>query len=160
MKCPSCGAPDVVRTSESYKYEESGLPNVTLIGIEVRRCESCGERAPVIPRITELHRVLSLALISKHARFTGAEIRFLRKYLGHSGEKFAAIMGVDRATLSRWETEQQRIGPSADRLIRLLVDKVGPDRSYDVEDLMQIEDEPKRESLRIERRGSSWHVAA
>jgi len=65
-----------------------------------------------------------------------------------------------RATRELDATDQQRIGPSADRLIRLLVDKVGADRSYDVEELTNIADEPKRESLRVERRGSSSQIAA
>jgi transcriptional regulator with XRE-family HTH domain len=49
------------------------------------------------------------------------EIRFLRKYLDWSAEHLAAVMGVDPKTLSRWENGRQKLGPVAERLLRLVV---------------------------------------
>ena len=37
MKCTECGATMKVR-KESYRYDESGLKHVTLVGVEVARC--------------------------------------------------------------------------------------------------------------------------
>jgi hypothetical protein len=61
---------------------ESGLPDVTLVGVELRTCPSHGELEVVIPKIEELHRTLAKELPSKRPSFTEQEIRFLRKYLG------------------------------------------------------------------------------
>src|SRR5437867_9817768 len=53
MKCHQCGH-QMKTARENYLYKESGLPNVTLMGIEVSRCRSCGEHEAVIPRIEQL----------------------------------------------------------------------------------------------------------
>jgi len=89
--------------------------------VEVDRCPKCGAVEIVIPRIEELHRALALAILRKRGRLAAPEVRFLRKYLGWSGADFAKHMGVDAATVSRWENEEQPMGPVADRLLRLMV---------------------------------------
>jgi putative zinc finger/helix-turn-helix YgiT family protein len=113
----------MVNERVNYRYAESGLPNVVLVGIEVRRCPKCGEEAISIPRIEELHKTLAMALIHERARLASYEIRFLRKWLGLSGVDFARRMGVNQATVSRWESTEkpQPMGPIADRLLRMLV---------------------------------------
>src|SRR5260370_42646785 len=40
MKC-ECGT-EMKSRKENYRYTESGLDNVILLGVEVRRCPSCG----------------------------------------------------------------------------------------------------------------------
>ena len=39
---------------ENYSYTASGLPYVTLVGVEVRRHKGCGEHEVVIPRIEQV----------------------------------------------------------------------------------------------------------
>src|SRR5262245_53951997 len=102
MNCMECGAPMVTRP-ENYRYRESGLPYVTLTGIRISRCDACGNFEVSIPRIEALHRAIAKILIEKMTRFTGAEIRFLRKSLGLSGADFSRRMGVTVETVSRWE---------------------------------------------------------
>ena len=62
-KCRTCGKAELTSSVETYLYAESGLPNVTLVGVEVRRCPSCGDHELVLPRVTNLHRAIAHAVI-------------------------------------------------------------------------------------------------
>src|SRR5262249_52236287 len=137
MKCIKCGATMRVR-KESYRYDESGLKHVTLVGVEVARCPHCDNYEISIPRIEELHRLIAKLLIDKSTRFTGEEVRFLRKSLGWSGSDFAKHMGVAEEPVSRWENDAAPIGPQADRLLRFLVAQGKLTTSYPTERLQQI----------------------
>lgn len=137
MKCVTCSAP-MKSKRENYRYEASGLPYVTLEGVEVSRCPACGETEVAIPAIEQLHRVIAGALIRKRGRLAPAEVRFLRKYLGWSGADFARHMGTTQETVSRWENGPTPIGASADRLLRLLVATKAPMTDYQVDVLAEI----------------------
>jgi putative zinc finger/helix-turn-helix YgiT family protein len=106
---------------ENYRYEAVGLPGITLQNVAVSRCGKCGEYEVAIPRIEDLHRAIAHAVISKKERLTPAEIRFLRKHLGWTGVEFAAYFGAARETVSRWENGSTAMGPTAERLLRMIV---------------------------------------
>jgi putative zinc finger/helix-turn-helix YgiT family protein len=120
MTCFVCGS-RMKTKRENYRYDAVGLPGITLQGVEVSRCGKCGEYEVAIPRIEELHRSIAQAVISKKERLTPAEIRFLRKQLGWTGAEFAGHFGAARETVSRWENGSAPMGPTADRLLRLIV---------------------------------------
>ena len=61
MKCPQCRS-EMTTTRENHRWGASGLPNVVLVDVEVRRCPVCGESAVMIPRIAALHRALVEAM--------------------------------------------------------------------------------------------------
>jgi len=128
----------MMEATETHDYGQCGLP-VQLQGIVVHRCPACGEDEVVIPRIDELHRLIARSVIRKPAGLSGAEVRFLRKWLGHSGRDLAAIMGVAPETVSRWESDAQAIGGTADRLLRLLVANDEPREEYAAGDLRLVE---------------------
>jgi putative zinc finger/helix-turn-helix YgiT family protein len=160
-KCRACHEAEVRVTRENYSYKECGLPNVVLVGVEVRRCPSCGEVVVPLPRVTELHRVIAMAVIHKPERLSGAEVRYLRKYLGWSGEDFGQHMGVDRSTVSNWETDKAPIGPTSDRLLRLLVARRSPVEQYSEDALTQIKDQvgpPVR--MKLSRQDHGWQAEA
>ena len=141
MKCSECGT--AMRTrKENYRYDECGLRNITLVGVEVTRCARCGNFEVAIPRIEGLHRLIARLLIEKMTRFRGEEVRFLRKGLGWSGADFARHMGVAEETVSRWENDATPIGPQADRLLRLMVAHGRLTMQYATERLARID--PKR----------------
>src|SRR5690606_8452585 len=98
-------------------YEECGLPNVTLVGVPARKCRECGCVRVRIPGIEGLHRTLALTVLRKQSRLTGAEVRFLRKYIGLSGADFARRVGAEPETISRWENDKQGMGPQTERLL-------------------------------------------
>jgi len=117
MVCPKCKKNQPTHTAE-YHYLESGLTNVWLEGIEILQCD-CGEEVVSLPRILDLHKLIADILLEQKNQLSGREIRFLRKHLGMKAIKFAAGLGVDNATISRWEHEKEKPSEVADRLIRL-----------------------------------------
>ncbi|MBZ5562285.1 MAG: hypothetical protein LAP13_07670 [Acidobacteriia bacterium] len=122
--CSNCGAEAHVSRGR-YRFQESGLPNVVLRDIEMIRCPKCHNTDPVIPHLNELMRAIALRVIAKKCLLTGQEIRFLRKYLGMTGEAFCNLLHVDRATLSKWENDEDPVGPQSDRLIRVITIALG-----------------------------------
>lgn len=102
-----------------HHYLESGLDNVYLVDVELWECP-CGENAVGIPAVPELQRVIGEVLLRKKTLLTGKEIRFLRKNIGIPSKKFAETLGVDQATVSRWENEKRLPDKPTDRLIRLV----------------------------------------
>lgn len=146
---------------ENYSYRECGLRNVVLMGIEVRRCPECGNYEVSIPRVEELHRLIAKTLIEKTTRFTGAEIRFLRKSLGLSAADFARRMGVTVETVSRWENNAVPIGTQADRLLRLLVAQNRLTTHYPDEMLDLIDTKRAGETkVGLRLKDEEWIVAA
>lgn len=159
-KCRACGRAEMTSRVESYRYVESGLPNVVLENIEVRRCASCGHHELVLPRVTELYKAIARAIVTKKAPLRGAEIRYLRKYLGWSGDDFADYMEVDPSTVARWETDEEPMGPLHDRLLRVSVMLRSPVEDYSLEDLKKITPEPRPSAdFRLFPRFDGWELA-
>ncbi len=156
-KCRACGEGVLESARKNHRYTESGLSNVVLQDVEVRSCPLCGDQQVVLPRVTELHRAMALAVVRTNARLSGEEVRFLRKYMGFSGTDFAARMGVDPSTVSRWENSHEPIGSLADRLVRLMVVRDRPVDEYPIDQLVNIVDKEKHAliGLRADRQG--WH---
>jgi putative zinc finger/helix-turn-helix YgiT family protein len=142
MKCPQCRSP-METSRENVRWDASGLSNVVLLDVEVRRCPVCGERTLVIPRIESLHRTLAMAIIAHPGRLAPQEIRFLRKWLGWSGQDFARHFGVTPTTVSRWESvdDPSPMGSTAERLLRLAVAHGQPADEYPVSRLAEIDDD-------------------
>ena len=156
MKCPLCGG-RMTSKRENYRYDACGLPNVTLLGVEVRRCAKCGEHEVVIPRIEELHRVLAAAIVRRTSRLTGQEIRFLRKFLGYSGVDFSKVVGVSPETLSRWENAKEKMGPIAENLVRMLVVHEQPTREYRVQEILpKITRVSSPKPIGVRVKGDTW----
>ncbi len=109
--------------NNSYRYSLSGLKNVYLAGIIVRKCQKCGIESPIIPRMVELHDVIGQILINKPGLLNGDEIRFLRKNAGFSAKEFSELVGVNNSHLSRIENgKTASLGASADKLVRAIAE--------------------------------------
>ncbi len=160
MTCTECGA-KMTSARETVKYDASGLPGVTLRGVEVRRCRQCGAYELVLPQIEELHRLLAAIVIGKTAWLAPQEIRFLRKYLGWSGADFASHMGTSPETVSRWEHGKLKMGATADRLLRTMVAVKAPVTNYSLDVLRSIKPGRETKPLRVglKRVGSAWKAA-
>ena len=118
-ECGNCGAEAAV-VRGAYAMKESGLKNVVLHGIDLVRCEQCGNVDPIIPRLNDLMRTLALAVITKPYRLLGNEVRFLRKFLGMTQDELSRWIHVDKTTLSKWENDEDPVGEQSDLLIRAL----------------------------------------
>ena len=161
MKCINCGA-QMKTKRENFRYEACGLPNVTLIDVEVSRCPKCGEFEVAIEQIEDLHKSIAEVLIRKPSRLSAAEIKFLRKYLGWSGADFADYMGTSRETVSRWENGSMPIGTQADRALRLMVVTQQPVRDYALETLKSIREDKKQQPVKLgmKRDKEGWYAEA
>jgi putative zinc finger/helix-turn-helix YgiT family protein len=155
MNCPDCNQP-MTSADENYGYAASGLPYVTLVGVEVRRCAACGEHEVVIPKIEQLHRTIAMAVVEKRSRLTAAEIRFLRKYLGWSGVDFARHMGVTAESVSRWENDREQMAAVADRLLRLMVVTQAPVSDYSLDALVDLDEKSAPVRLRVAPKKGGW----
>lgn len=158
-KCRACRQGELVITRKNHRYTESGLSNVVLQDVEVRSCPHCGDEQLVLPRVTELHRAIALAVVRTNARLSGKEVRFLRKYMGLRGSDFAARMGVDPSTVSRWENGHEPIGPLADRLLRLMVVRDRPVEEYPLDQLVNIAEKEKHSLIELRANRQGWHEA-
>lgn len=158
MKCPECGA-EMKIVHEDHPYEEAGLPHVVLQGVEIRVCPNGDERELVIPRMAQLHRTIVDVLAKKHTRLVGAEIRFLRKHLGFSGKDFAEVIGVDPATISRWENDKEWMGAQTERLLRLMAIRDQPVDSYPNERLAGVaQGSPEAAHMSLKAIRDRWQI--
>jgi putative zinc finger/helix-turn-helix YgiT family protein len=162
MMCPICGS-GMTSRRENFKYDACGLDYVTLVDIEVRRCSGCGEWEAVIPHMEDLHRAIARTLAKQPSKLHGNEIRFMRTYLGLSGTDAAELLGVDPATLSRWETEKSKseMSPGYDHLLRLMVFNREPVQSYPLKELVEKRTRAvkKPAPIRFARKGHDWQNA-
>lgn len=121
--CSVCGAEASVSKGK-FRFDQIGLP-VILNKIDLVKCE-CGNIEPIIGNISDLMDVVARATVLKQTPLTGHEIRFLRKYVGKSSKDFSIGIGIDPATLSRWENSQTPIGTTGERLVRVLTMSLSP----------------------------------
>lgn len=120
MKCLICNNAEMICTKKPHHYTESGLDNIYLEGIDVCECPSCGEEIVNIPAVPELHSLVGRHIVKKKSPLNGREVRFLRKNAGLTAKRLSTMIGIDAATISRWENGVQSLAPSNDRLIRLI----------------------------------------
>jgi putative transcriptional regulator len=118
MRCYNCGKDMSVKRGKHH-YIESGLDNVYLLNIDFLECD-CGEKMVCIPFVPELNKLIGKNIIKKQSPLNGKEIRFLRKNMGLKAQVLKEMLGVDNATISRWEKGTQKMSPSNDRLLRII----------------------------------------
>jgi len=117
MKCQACNQEMGKTKKEMYQYVESGLDNIYLEEVSIYHCKDCGEEAPIIPSIKNLHRVITLAILERPEPLDGPEIKYLRKQMRYKSKDFAELLGVTPQTISTWERGATHT-ESHDRLIR------------------------------------------
>lgn len=119
MVCAMCGHEMSCKVGQ-YHYRESGLDDVSLDNVKICMCDNCNEEFVCIPSMPQLNTVIGGELIKKASRLNGKEIRFLRKNMGLKAVELQEYLGVDNATISRWEHGSQKITPPHDRLLRMV----------------------------------------
>lgn len=117
-----------VATLESpFRFVDSGLDNVYLVGIKYFRNED-GTLSAEIPAIEELMQLIARNIVLSSKELSGREIRFLRKRLGKSAVEFCTYLGFEVSTLSRIETGKQAISVQSQKLARLSYCLLSEDR--------------------------------
>jgi transcriptional regulator with XRE-family HTH domain len=143
---------------------ESGLDNVMLRGVELLKCEKCGSVTPVLSKINQLMSVIASALVLKPSGLTGREIRFLRKHMGLTGERFGRKLGLTKEHVSRIENEKHPAGQQTDRLVRFVAIAAVPNVREELDGLLErldtIGSEPQPERIEINLATGSFQYAA
>ena len=106
------------------RYEEKlmGLPYpIVLLNAaeEITHPKTGKVLGVAVPDAEELAAAVALALCFMPTRLTGAEVRFIRRVMGMTGQELAAAVEMDPATLSRWEHGKQEVGGWADKAVRM-----------------------------------------
>lgn len=91
----------------NIRYMGFGFP-IVLVGVEAMKSED-GSSFLDIPH-QKLARSLFLAVLLKPAPLTGAEFKFLRKYLDLTQEQFAKLIGAkSHSNVAIWENKGQQL---------------------------------------------------
>lgn len=90
-----------------FNYTQCGLDNVWLRGGVTKEETGYGGGFSV-EHADELHHAIAKAIINENRPLRGQEARFLRVLLNLSQEAMAKALGVDRATVIRWERARDR----------------------------------------------------
>jgi transcriptional regulator with XRE-family HTH domain len=141
----------MTRILERYDEELMGLPYpITLLDAAEEIADpNTGEVLGVaVPNSEELAAAVALALCFMPTRLLGAEVRFIRRVLGMTGQELAAAVEMDPATLSRWEHGKQDVGGWADKAVRmaavLQLQDHAPGSSLRPEDVVMLRLEPRQ----------------
>ena len=142
-----------------YRFVDSGLPNVYLIGVRYWICKECGKQRAEIPFLKDLMVKIARAVVRQEAPLNHAEIRFLRKRLGKKSSEFAKIIGITPEHLSRLESGDTayNTSKSADRLIRVYYSLLSGDES--LKDTMNKHIDAYMASLHGEDQASNFRAA-
>jgi len=154
-KCVMCGYEGPL---EVYlkDIEWESLPGTIIADIEVHKCPQCGEFYEAYPRFEELFHVLAIAVIEQSSRLNGDEIRFLRNFMDLAQSELAMRLGVTQETVSRWETEKQSFGKTADHLLRLMVAYELQLEGY-LERIAKVAiEKPRHWVFRVKREDDQW----
>ena len=136
------------------RHEEDGLglpyPVVLIDGAEEEIDERTGERVGIfVPGMESLVAAIAVARALHPLQLHGSEVRFIRRVIGMPAKEFAEALGMDPATLSRWENGRQTVGEWADKEVRmaaviLLADRV-PGLGIDRKEVVGLRVVPRTE---------------
>ena len=158
-----CGETSIVVRGD-YLFLESGLDNVVLRKVKLLKCNQCGSKTPLLSKINQLTQIIASALVLKPSELTGKEIRFLRKYIGLTGEQFGRKLGLTKEHVSRIENEKLPVGAQTERLIRYVSISADPDLQGEMSQLLElldaIKNEPQKERIEINPVTGSFEYAA
>jgi DNA-binding transcriptional regulator YiaG len=122
--CERCGGTLVTRVVPEYRNDAlMGIPGVVILNaVEELRCKKCGHVAATgFSNLEGLIAAVAMARVATAQKLSGNDVRFLRKALGWSSRELAAKLEVRGETVSRWENEKEPIGPTSEKLLRLMV---------------------------------------
>lgn len=104
---------------EPLHYTACGLDTIYLASGYQKR-EVGGEVYVSVRDVEELHKAIALALVTGRKVLSGAEVRFLRKYLDLTQRGLGELMGISDQSVARYEKGAPLDGPG-DGLLRALV---------------------------------------
>jgi DNA-binding transcriptional regulator YiaG len=113
-----------IKTIDTYRADELGLP-ILIKGVSV--IEIDGHEVMDID-YAKISEVLFVALIIKPFPLTGAEVRFMRLFMGLTLESLATSLHVTHPTILSWEkcgNEMTKMTDSTEAILRMFAAKQG-----------------------------------
>lgn len=105
--------------SRTIRYTICGLDYVYLENVPVRQTKH-GEVLDTDLAVIE--REIASEIVRQGIPIRGAEVRFLRKSLGMSMERFGRLLGLSPPAILKWEREsQKRLHPTNEVAVRALM---------------------------------------
>jgi DNA-binding transcriptional regulator YiaG len=126
--CEESGVVRLATPDDGYHYVNSGLQNVYLSGVKYRVCENCQKQEADIPALKQLLESIARALVEKHSKLIGPEIRFLRKRLQKKQTQFAELLSL---TPQRLCTIEKSLKPEMDEVREKFLRTIYPILSED-----------------------------
>lgn len=126
-----------------YSTKDFGIPLVLINAVDQEYCEQCNEALDFnIPNTEGLIAAAAIYRVKLPQKLTGDEIRFVRKALKLSAKKLAEVLSASAETVSRWENDKLAMGPSAEKLFRILAGLSLADRapaiSFDSQEIIDM----------------------
>lgn len=108
-----------------YRYIESGLDNVTIIGANFTE-EIDGEECLSIPQIGLLHTIILIGIVMHKYAMTSAELQFIRVELGLTQDQLAELLHSNPQQIDHWERDVEPLDRRSEILLRqLVIDRLG-----------------------------------
>lgn len=104
----------------AYQYDECGLDNVVIHGVE-RIEDDNGGAVVEIPAVNLLHTTIAIGVVSHPNAMSPRELRFLRTEIGMTQSQLAEVTRVDKQTVGRWERGETPLKETAEVIVRELV---------------------------------------
>jgi DNA-binding transcriptional regulator YiaG len=104
---------------KAMRYEGCGLPNIFLLNGFSTKQTPYGPTIS-INDVEGLHSAIANSLVEKQGVLSGAEFRFLRRFLDCSQKACGAFFNVDAQTIANWE-KNNTVDRMADALLRSMV---------------------------------------
>jgi DNA-binding transcriptional regulator YiaG len=123
-KCEKCGGKLTARIVPRYRNDLlMGIDGIVILNaVEEIRCAKCGHVAATgFANLEGLIAAVAVARVVAPQKLRGRDVRFLRKALGWSSRELAAMLEVRDETVSRWENGREPLGPTSEKLLRLIV---------------------------------------
>ncbi|SRR5258708_7679924 len=148
--------------NKPYRFVDSGLPNVYLVGVKYWVCQECGAQAAEIPAPEVLMNMIAEAIVMRPGILCGAEIRFLRKRMGKKAADFAELINNTPEHFSKLETGSLPLKEATDKLIRLTYGMLSGNKdllmrlSAGIEQWLKSIHGKKIQSIKLKSRNNDW----
>ena len=119
--CDGCGLVVSETKVPAHTTSKYGIP-ITLVESAIQITCGCDDDIDIsVPYEKKLIQAAAFYRATVPDRINGTELGFFRTTLGYSSKDFSSELGVAPETLSRWESDQQKMSASHEKLARMLV---------------------------------------
>ncbi|HEV2960766.1 MAG TPA: type II TA system antitoxin MqsA family protein [Candidatus Angelobacter sp.] len=148
--------------NKPYRFVDSGLSKVYLVGVKYWVCQVCGAQAAEIPAPEQLMNAIAEAIVMSPGILCGEEIRFLRKRVGKKAADFAELINNTPEHFSKLETGALPVKEATDKLIRLTYGMLSGNKylllklSAGIEQWFKSIHGKKIQSIKLKSRNNNW----